>query len=83
MIVAIDTKLRLMTTAANVGGATKYALLAHAADDLDLACAWETIANDLTYLGRAIANDSWTHEAVEREARSIYARWDSLSRPEC
>ena len=70
--------LQLRSTAANVGEATRYALTAWADGNVYKAHSWEQIAKDLTYLGRAIARDSMTAEAVEAEAKAIYDRWDRL-----
>ena len=74
-----ETQIKLRSIGANVGNAIQKALYSHAKGDNELACEWEKIAQDLTYMGRGIARGSWKPEATEAEAKSIYDRWDALN----
>jgi ferric-dicitrate binding protein FerR (iron transport regulator) len=63
---------------ANIGAAMEKSLLAWYAADEDAAIAWERIAQDLTHLGRGMARETWTQEAINAEHSAIMDRWDAL-----
>lgn len=74
----VDNTITLRGIAANAGAAIERALLAFADGRTDQALEWEQLVNDLQYMGRAIAQDSWTAEAIAAEGNGLRNRWAAL-----
>lgn len=74
-----ESTLRLRSIAADIGEAYRKYGFALAEGRLQLADSWEMVARDLACVLRAVALDTWRPDALEAEAVSIYARWDSLN----
>lgn len=74
-----QTEEVLKNISKRIGEASAYAFEAHQLNEIDIACDWEKIANDYTYLGRAIARNSWHSKAIEAETQELDDRFNMMT----